>query len=462
MYRSRADLEADADVLRASGMFDPEWYARTYPDVRILGLDPAEHYLKYGVVMRRDPGPEFSTRFYLETHRDRVDDGRSPVIEAIRAQQAGEEDLPQTNFVLTAAADVAAATGDPARGIALAERHLPPDLAYAIAGLRADAELRAGSTERWLAELNGYLAHFDLAGLVLRDGGPMLSRLRAGEGAAPVTDGPLVSVLMAAWNAEETLESAALSVLGQTWRNLELLIVDDASDDGTWAVMQRLAEHDPRVHIARNPVNVGPYVSKNLALAHAEGEYVTGHDADDWALPQRLERHVQAAMSSGTRASMGYMLRMRGDGRFTFFSPIGEWSLDGFARLAAISCLFETRFLKEKVGFWDSVRFGADSEMISRVRTILGEEFRVFPQVGMICLDLHTSLTNDPEHGIRTDTGMSTIRVNYKDAWTRAHRGLGAAEAYLEQVQPTRRYQTAAIHAVPVEDVLAVKDAEWR
>ena len=411
--------------------------------------------------MRRDPGPAFSTRFYLETHPDPEDDGRSPVIKAVRAQRDGEKDVPDAGRVLKAAADVARMTGDPARGIALAEHFLTPELTYTVAGLRADTALRAGSTERWLEELNRYLGHFGLARLGLHDEGSMLSRLHARDGSTPVTEGPLVSVIMAAWNAEETLESAARSILDQTWQNLELLIVDDASEDGTWTVMQDLAARDQRVHIARNRVNVGPYVSKNLALMRARGEYITGHDADDWALPQRVEKHVRAALTSGAKASLSYMLRMHGDGRFTHFSHIGEWSLDGFARLSSISCLFDARFLKEQLGFWDSVRFGADSEMISRAQTVLGEAFQVFGQIGMICLDLHTSLTNHPEHGVRTDTGMSTIRAKYRDTWTLAHQGLTAGDAYLAFVQPTRRYPTVAIHAVPRDDVLAVQDSDW-
>ena len=84
-------------------------------------------------------------------------------------------------------------------------------------------------------------------------------------------------VMMPAWNSEDTLEAAAMSILDQTWQNLELLIVDDASHDDTWAVMEILARRDERVRITRNKVNVGPYVSKNVALGHARGDWITGH-----------------------------------------------------------------------------------------------------------------------------------------------------------------------------------------
>src|SRR5690606_13076944 len=108
-------------------------------------------------------------------------------------------------------------------------------------------------------------------------------------GAEAPRSGPLVSVLMPAFNAERTLKTAASSILQQTWRSLELIIVDDASTDATWRIAQDIAAADSRVTVRRNTTSVGPYVCKNLMLNLVQGEYITCHDADDWAHPQRLE-----------------------------------------------------------------------------------------------------------------------------------------------------------------------------
>ena len=105
-------------------------------------------------------------------------------------------------------------------------------------------------------------------------------------------DGPLITVIIPVWNGADTIETSGISILNQTWQNLELIIVDDFSDDNTWNVLQRLSKKDKRIILIKNNVNVGPYVSKNRALLQAKGEWITGQDADDWSHPLRLERQI--------------------------------------------------------------------------------------------------------------------------------------------------------------------------
>ncbi len=71
------------DILNGSELFDSEWYTQTYPDVVHLGMDPAEHYLKYGWRLLRDPSTEFSTKFYLKFNSDVKDAGVNPLIHYI-------------------------------------------------------------------------------------------------------------------------------------------------------------------------------------------------------------------------------------------------------------------------------------------------------------------------------------------------------------------------------------------
>src|SRR5438874_4257509 len=90
-----------------------------------------------------------------------------------------------------------------------------------------------------------------------------------------------VSVIIPAYNAEETIERAVMTVVNQTRPPLEIIVVDDASTDGTRDVVRRLAKADPRVKLLENPTNRGPSGSRNRGFKAALGEWVAIQDADD-------------------------------------------------------------------------------------------------------------------------------------------------------------------------------------
>jgi glycosyltransferase involved in cell wall biosynthesis len=98
---------------------------------------------------------------------------------------------------------------------------------------------------------------------------------------------PLVSVLLAVHNDPRFLGEAVASVLGQTLRDLELIVVDDASDEPVAGF------DDPRVTMLRNETRLGLAASLNHALDRASGKYVARLDSDDVALPERLARQVE-------------------------------------------------------------------------------------------------------------------------------------------------------------------------
>lgn len=100
---------------------------------------------------------------------------------------------------------------------------------------------------------------------------------------------PIVSVVMPVYNAGEYLRPAVESVLGQTLREWELILIDDGSTDS--AVEEIAAIGDPRIHILRQS-NKGKSAAMNRGLSQARGKYYALHDADDIALPTRLERQV--------------------------------------------------------------------------------------------------------------------------------------------------------------------------
>ncbi|MGH3066396.1 MAG: glycosyltransferase family 2 protein, partial [Gaiellaceae bacterium] len=101
---------------------------------------------------------------------------------------------------------------------------------------------------------------------------------------------PLVSVLLAVHDGELYLRAALESALRQTIDDLELIVVDDASTDATPDVVAQIA--DSRLRVLRNDEQLGLARSLNRGLDEARGRYVVRLDADDVALPRRLERQL--------------------------------------------------------------------------------------------------------------------------------------------------------------------------
>ncbi|MEO0409838.1 MAG: glycosyltransferase, partial [Cyanobacteria bacterium P01_A01_bin.135] len=108
---------------------------------------------------------------------------------------------------------------------------------------------------------------------------------------------PQVSVIIPAYNTADYIQQAIASALNQTLTNLEVIVVDDASTDGTVEVVDSI--QDPRLRLLVNPVNQGAGGSRNRALAEARGEWVAILDSDDWYDPQRLEAMLAVAQGKG-------------------------------------------------------------------------------------------------------------------------------------------------------------------
>ena len=108
---------------------------------------------------------------------------------------------------------------------------------------------------------------------------------------------PLVSVVTANFNGARFLASAARSVLGQSLVDLEWLIADDASTDGSAQAIAELARTDPRVVFLPAAANGGPACARNRALAAARGQWIAVFDIDDEMAPNRLGRLIAHAVA---------------------------------------------------------------------------------------------------------------------------------------------------------------------
>jgi succinoglycan biosynthesis protein ExoO len=108
---------------------------------------------------------------------------------------------------------------------------------------------------------------------------------------------PRVSVIITAYNMESYIKTAVTSALKQSVEDIEVIVVDDASTDGTALVVKELRDH--RMKLFQNKQNMGPSSSRNLGIMQAEGEWIAILDADDWWESDRLAVLLEAAQQEG-------------------------------------------------------------------------------------------------------------------------------------------------------------------
>jgi glycosyltransferase involved in cell wall biosynthesis len=105
---------------------------------------------------------------------------------------------------------------------------------------------------------------------------------------------PLVSVIICVYNGERYLALTLDSVLSQTYANIEILIVNDGSRDGSQAIIEEYAARDARIRWFSR-VNSGLPASRNFAFAEARGEWIAVIDQDDLCYPERVEMQLGVA-----------------------------------------------------------------------------------------------------------------------------------------------------------------------
>lgn len=272
-------------LIQASPFFDPDWYLRTYPDVAVSGLSPAEHYLRFGQMLGRDPGPDFSSALYLRHNPDIAAKG----IEALTHYESRGRKGNRRHF----ASDAAHPGEDPAIIASLIDRRrlkLDPQ--------QARDEVLHILAERPRGPIRRRLDRFD-AGKARRFVDALMS-LRPEELAARKIR---ASVIMPTYNRADTLAAAVRSVLEQSHHELELLLVDDGSTDDTAKVLQGFAG-DPRLRVFNNP-HLGVSAARNTALEQATGDIVFYLDSDNVWTPDFVRLMIMALEISGAACASG-------------------------------------------------------------------------------------------------------------------------------------------------------------
>lgn len=230
----------------------------------------------------------------------------------------------------------------------------------------------------------------------------------------------LVSVVIPSFNHAPFVAESIRSVLDQSYANLEIIIVDDGSTDGTPDVVRGIS--DPRIHLEVLPENRGAVTALNMAIARARGEFVCMLSSDDYFLPAKVERQVAFMNEHPDCAATFGLPRFidergaplpseRAFNRDVFSTPIVDdfQGRDDWLRYFFFSgnCLchptvMARREIYSRVGLFDS-RFANLPDLDMWVRLVFTHKIHVAPDalIAMRMLDNHRNMSAPRPESVR-------------------------------------------------------------
>lgn len=229
--------QEDLDLVRNSELFDAQWYLEQYPDVGMLGMDPAEHFLWLGKQLMRNPSPKFYMRDYLEANPDIAEASVHPFI---HYEKIGRREGPYAGAVPERYSET---------GATACKRDI----------VRCHKDWNYESERKFLSRME--VCPFD----VLQE---------------------TVSIIMSTRNRADYIGGAIESVIKQDHRNWELIIVDDGGTDDTALVVRSF--NDSRIRLVPNLAGAGVSSARNFGMRAARNKWICFLDPDSRWYPHFL------------------------------------------------------------------------------------------------------------------------------------------------------------------------------
>ncbi|WP_449283274.1 bifunctional glycosyltransferase/CDP-glycerol:glycerophosphate glycerophosphotransferase [Leucobacter sp.] len=321
----------------------------------------------------------------------------------------------------------------------------------------AGADGEPGQFDIWWKAFNAPFTERGLAPYGLQPEGfddpeRLFSAIRAPEvapAALPREQQPLVTVIVPTYCPDAGFLNTIESLIRQSWSNLEVLIVDDSSPSGH-EFLAAAAASDPRVRVIPLSENGGAYRARNAGLLEARGEFVAFQDADDLSHPKRIELQVLPLReNTGLIASVSRAQRVLTDGTLTYFGYLPH-------RTNASSLTFRRAPVLERLGRFDAVRKGADSEFTERLTSAFGGDslLELPDPLSLVQLTLGSLSRSDFR-----PTWMSGNRLSYMRQFQAAHRSIAAQAApdwRLSDARPAITRSAPGMRGEPARERLAV------
>lgn len=227
-----------------------------------------------------------------------------------------------------------------------------------------------------------------------------------------------ISVLVTAFNCKEYIHASVQSLLAQSHANIEILIVNDGSTDGTGECLNDLQLLDSRIRIFHLPENIGTYAAKSLMLNIAQGEYVVCHDADDLACPVFIERSLSALRNNTNKIGViSDWFRVDKELRIYPGAVRRFWPI---LSMNHSSLMLPTSVLRE-VGGWDVPRVAADTELFERIKAIYGHDSVIHLKEPLTIGSFRNDslMTSKQVGAVSNDPFLR--RIKYREAWLDWH-----------------------------------------
>jgi hypothetical protein len=225
-----------------------------------------------------------------------------------------------------------------------------------------------------------------------------------------------LTVVVTCYNRERYIGASIESVLASSLADFELLVLDDASTDGSVAVARSLAALDRRVRVVVNERNLGQFGNRNHALEHVETAYLKYHDSDDLMYPHCLDTMVRLlegepragfALSAG-RAWLGGPCPMLSTPRLSYQR---EFLGEGMFHCGPSGALFRTEVLKQLGGFPER---GVASDFCFWLKACAVRPVLLVP-ADLFWYRIH------PEQELRSAAAPRDYAVAQGDAWRALH-----------------------------------------
>lgn len=339
-----------------------------------------------------------------------------------------------------------------------AHRFLQADLINPFATDRGDSAT-TGEVRRWLRIVSRMFTDHGIEPISVNPGAATPFDGLTCSVDDSVTDGPLITVIMSVFKPGPGLLTSVRSICNQTWRNLEILLMDDASPEEYSELLEECAASDSRIRLYRMERNGGTYLARNAALDLASGEFVTCQDADDWSHPRRLELQAKALLvDPDASASRSFCLRVQED--LHFQRPGYETRQEN-----AVSLMFRRDQALQTIGYFDRSRKAADTEYRRRLELATGRTVTDLPAP----LSMYRMGSGSLSRADFTPGWHHPARVIYRNAYDRWHKWSvrRRSRLYLERFSESRPFaipqafqldQSSIAESPPHYDVVLLSD----